>query len=191
MWWQKQSASANSTITSQASWSETLAAQVDGEIARLSACYDTVGALLTKQPELSSCLQLQTPFSKGYDEALFANRLLAQGLYADSLQRWFGLFPAESFLIWVSEDFKSDPALHMTQLVQWLGLDLDSLHPKLRSAGTKLKSIHGRRYEGSPNPEVVARMRRFFEPHNRRLFELLEVKGFGAVAARMRKVWPV
>lgn len=188
MWWQKQ-ASQGSRSTSS-SWSDTLALQVDGEIARLTACYASVGTAPAQHPELASCLGLPHPCSKRYDEALFANRLLAQGLYADQLQRWFQLFPAESFLIWVSEDFKSDPATHMTQLVQWLGLDMDLLDPKLRVAGSKLKSVHGRRYEGSADAEVVARMRRFFEPHNRRLFELLEAKGFGAVAARMRKVWP-
>jgi hypothetical protein len=38
--------------------------------------------------------------------------------------------------------------------------------------------------------EVVPRRWRLFEPHNRRLFETLEAEGFGAVAARMRQVWP-
>lgn len=74
-------------------------------------------------------------------------------------------------------------------MVRWLGLDMQQLDPKLLDPSTKLKSVHARRYKGHANAEVVARMRRFFEPHNMRLFELLDAKGFGAVAARLRQVW--
>lgn len=166
-----------------------LAAQVDGEITRLSACFAAVGAAPITQPDLANCLGLTHPYSSSYDEDLFSNRLLAQGLYAEQLQRWFALFPAESFLIWVSEDFKSDTPAHMQDLVRWLGLDMQLLDPNLLDPSTKLKSVHARRYEGHANAEVVARMRRFFEPHNTWLFELLDAKGFGAVAARLRQVW--
>lgn len=188
MWWQKQSAKPASERP-KASWSDMLAAQVDGEITRLSACFAAVGAAPITQPDLANCLGLTHPYSSSYDEDLFSNRLLAQGLYAEQLQRWFALFPAKSFLIWVSEDFRSDTPAHMQDLVRWLGLDMQLLDPKLLDPSTKMKSVHARRYEGHANAEVVARMRRFFEPHNARLFELLDAKGFGAVAARLRQVW--
>lgn len=189
MWWQKQ-ASKDPAERPKTTWSEMLAAQVDGEVIRLSACYASVGPGPVTLPDLASCLGLSHPYTSTYDADLFANRLLAQGLYADQLQQWFELFPAESFLIWVSEDFKSDPAAHMQQLVRWLGLDVQLLDHRLREPGRKLKPVHGRHYDGAANAEIVARMRRFFEPHNRRLFDMLEAKGFGAVAARMRQVWP-
>jgi hypothetical protein len=186
MWWQKHAPKG----APKASWSDMLAAQVDGEITRLSVCNAAVGYGPITQPDLAECLGLSHPYSETYDMDLFANRLLAQGMYADELQRWFELFPAESFLIWVSEDFKSDPATHMQHLVAWLGLDPELLDPKLRNASAKLKPVHSRNYDGSPKAEVVARMRHFFEPHNKRLFDMLDAKGFGAVAARMRQVWP-
>jgi hypothetical protein len=189
MWWQKQSAKPPAERP-KLNWSNMLAAQIDGEIIRLSACFAAVSPEPVTQQDFASCLGVTHPYSSTYDEDLFANRLLAQGLYADQLQRWFELFPAESFLIWVSEDFKSDSPAHMRDLVQWLGLDTQLLHPKLLDPATKLKIVHSRHYEGRPNEEVLARMRRFFKPHNARLYALLETKGFGAVATRLRQAWP-
>lgn len=173
----------------QSSWADMLAGQVDGEITRLSACFASVSTAAVTQPDLANCLGLSHPYSSTYDEDLFSNRLLAQGLYADQLQRWFELFPAESFLIWVSEDFKNEGAAHMKDLVQWLGLDVQLLDPKLLDANTKMKNVHGRKYWGKADVEVIMRMQRFFHLHNQRLFHMLEAKGFGAVAARMRQLW--
>jgi hypothetical protein len=189
MWWQNH----RPPNASSSDWAATLAAQVDEEMVRLRACHDMLSPVL--QPDLAACLGLSHPFEPSYDEKLFENRLLQQSLYADGLQRWFELFPATSFRVWVSEDFKADPAAHIQELAAWLGLDPAALHPKLQQASggsssrPVFKPVHARKYEGSAQAEVVERVRAFLSPHNQRLFELLEAKGFGDVAARLRQLW--
>lgn len=89
----------------------------------------------------------------------------------------------------VSEDFQHDASSHLLQLVDWLGLD-----PKLTShdhkSGVPIKTkLHVGRYESQPEDATMNMLREFYAPHNERLFKLLEDKGFGNAAARMRDVW--
>lgn len=90
----------------------------------------------------------------------------------------------------VSEDFQRDPISHMMQLPEWLGLD-----PALVSEEFKKRAqnnggrMHVGRYDAHPLESTMQQLDAFFAPHNERLFKLLEAKGFGKEAARMREVW--
>jgi hypothetical protein len=193
MWWAKHRPP-NATT---ADWAPTLAAQVDGEIARLSACYAAAGTHPASQPDLAACLGLPHAYDTAYDRMLFRDRLLAQSLYADGLQRWFSVFPRDAFLFIVADDFRADPAADIRRMVAWLRLDAAMLHPRLqapppdddRASRPAFRPVHARVYEGSAQADVLARMRAFLRPHNERLFALLQAKGFGDVAARLRELW--
>lgn len=193
-----------------AAWTAELRANVSAQVAALSRCTTVAasygghvsvggdgssadtssisgGALLG--PELGACLGLASPYHPGYQASLFAHGMVWQGVYADGLERWLSLFPASQVMVWVSEDFKADPAAHMRQLVAWLGLDADGLAPKLRPGAPLLRPVHVREYEAQPPPDVSGALRAFYEPHNERLFQLLARKGYGHVVERMRIAW--
>lgn len=90
----------------------------------------------------------------------------------------------------VSEDYEHDPISHMMQLPQWLGLDPALVSPafKLRAKVPNAK-LHIGHYDSTPSEETLQQLRTFFAPHNERLFKLLEAKGFGQQAARMKELW--
>jgi len=89
---------------------------------------------------------------------------LARGRYAEQLARWFELFPREQFLILRFEDLARDPLGTLGTTLAFLGLSpLESV---------SLEARHTRKYP--PMAEATAaRLRQYFEPHNRRLEALL------------------
>lgn len=50
-------------------------------------------------------------------------RLLAQGLYARHLKRWFRLFPRKNFLILTFDEMNNNPALFLQSIYEFLGVD--------------------------------------------------------------------
>jgi hypothetical protein len=173
----------------EAAWVESLTANATRQMQRLTQCYALTGTDALRQPERAACMGVQQPYSPTYQSTLWEDAMIWQGIYADGLERWFKLFPKEQFLIWISEDFKAEPAAHMRQLVSWLGLDLEDINPKLMPGAKRLSPIHVREYEGDAPEALLGSMRRFYEPHNARLASLLQQKGFGNVADRMLKAW--
>jgi hypothetical protein len=108
------------------------------------------------------------------------------GLYALHLERWLSYFAPEQLLIWSTKAFKEAPWHHMQQLAQWLGLDPS----KSKQRGDFLK-MHKRSYPDASLPKgFVQELAEFYQPHNERLFALLEERGYSAVAAQLRAAWP-
>jgi hypothetical protein len=173
----------------EAAWVQALTANATQQMRRLNDCYALTGTEALRQPERAACMGVQQPYSPNYQSALWEDAMIWQGIYADGLERWFKLFPKEQFLIWISEDFKAEPAAHMRQLVSWLGLDMADINPKLLPGAKQLSPIHVREYEADAPEALLGSMRRFYEPHNVRLATLLKQKGFGSVADRMLQVW--
>ncbi len=89
---------------------------------------------------------------------------LARGLYADQLQVWFTLFPREQLYIESSEGFFQDPAAVLRRAFEFL-----QVPPWEPSEYRKFNE------GGYPpmNPATRQRLVEYFEPHNRRLYELL------------------
>ncbi len=88
---------------------------------------------------------------------------MARGEYAPQLRRWFDAVGRDRVLVLESERLPRDPRAAAAAL-DWLGLpDRGDPFPVTNQAT---------REEGA-SPEVVARLRAHFEPHNRDLFELL------------------
>ena len=90
---------------------------------------------------------------------------LARGRYAEQLERWFGQFPREHFLILRFEDLVEDPLAMLNQALAFVGL------PPAESVD--LEARNTRRYP--PISETTAaQLREYYEPWNRRLEALLD-----------------
>jgi hypothetical protein len=89
---------------------------------------------------------------------------LARGRYAEQLERWFAVVPRERFLVLRFEDLARDPLGVLNVTLGFLGLP--------GAAAVSLEARNTRRYP--PMTEATAaRLREYFEPHNRRLEALL------------------
>jgi hypothetical protein len=89
---------------------------------------------------------------------------LARGRYAEQLERWFESFPREQFLILCFEDLARDPLGTLNTTLGFLGLP--------PAGAVSLEARHTRKYPPMSDG-TAARLRDYFEPHNRRLEALL------------------
>ena len=89
---------------------------------------------------------------------------VAHGRYAEQLERWLRFFPREQLLILTSDDLLGDPAETMTAVAAFLGI------PTWQAETYPLRPLN--EYEPMAQ-EIRDRLARTFEPHNRRLEELL------------------
>jgi hypothetical protein len=89
---------------------------------------------------------------------------LSRGLYAEQLARWMKLFPDEDLLVITTEDLESDPAKILKRTLRFL--NVPDWEPE-----------RFRKYNGASYPAMKRatrhRMIEFFEPHNRRLGDLI------------------
>jgi len=106
-------------------------------------------------------LRDDTWYSKAHQHLSY----LAKGVYADQLETWFRHFDREQMLILESGEFFRDTATVFSRVRAFLGL------PD-RPPGSFKKYNSGGRYE-KMTPAVRERLQEYFEPHNRRLYELL------------------
>jgi hypothetical protein len=89
---------------------------------------------------------------------------LRRGLYTEQLQRWLAVFPPERFLILKSEAFFQRPDEAMQQTLAFLGL------PPWR---VDRYDVYNPGAYDTMRPETRARLREYFAPHNRQLYDLL------------------
>jgi hypothetical protein len=91
--------------------------------------------------------------------------LLRKGRYAESLERWFALYPREQFHIINFRDLAENPGATVAGVVAFLGLPpaaLDTGH-----------THNSGRYSERMDADLETRLREYYEPHNRRLEALL------------------
>jgi hypothetical protein len=99
-----------------------------------------------------------------YSYACWAYSYLARGLYADQLSAWFKVFPKKQFLFIKSEDFFSNPCASFKQTLRFLELPEIGLREyNKKNAGTYT----------SMSMETRQKLSQYFEPHNKRLYDLL------------------
>lgn len=89
---------------------------------------------------------------------------LRRGLYAEQLERWLARFPRERFHVIRSEDFYAEPERILHEAQDFIGVD--------RRTPAELKTYNLNEYERM-DPALRARLEAHFEPHNRRLYDLL------------------
>ena len=89
---------------------------------------------------------------------------LSRGIYIDQLRVWADFFPKEQILVLESEDFFADTPVVFKQVVEFL--NMPDWEPR-----------EYRNYNRANNPEMESatrkRLIKFFEPHNRELYEYL------------------
>ena len=90
---------------------------------------------------------------------------LARGVYVDQLEDWHEHFDRDQLLLLKSEDFFKDTRKMMGVVCDFLGL------PEWEG-GNFGQGRNRRRYEPM-KPETRARLERYFEPHNQRLYDYL------------------
>ena len=118
------------------------------------------------------------------------NEHVGKSVYHEQLRRWFAHFPRENFYITTLEDFSRDNAGQVEAILAHVGLgteEVAALRPVIRDAVQQRWNVtdkkdgenKGGAAEEKMDPEVVAELRRFFEPHNAELCQLLG-----------RQLWP-
>jgi hypothetical protein len=88
---------------------------------------------------------------------------LARSEYAGQVESWFNAVGRERILIIESEKLYSDPAA-TTKVIEWLGLDPHHVEYPAFNQSKRLDT---------ETPELLAQLHEHFEPHNRKLFDLL------------------
>jgi hypothetical protein len=89
---------------------------------------------------------------------------LARGRYAEQLDSWFACFPRGQFLVLRFEDLARDPLGILNVTLDFLGLP--------RAGTVSLEARNTREYPPMDHA-TAARLREYFEPHDRRLEALL------------------
>jgi hypothetical protein len=89
---------------------------------------------------------------------------VARGRYAEQLERWFALFPAEQLLVLASEEMSAEPALAYSRVLEFL----ERSPHELRS----FPRVYRQTYD-EMRPETRQRLEAEFEEPNARLYVLL------------------
>jgi hypothetical protein len=95
---------------------------------------------------------------------------LSRGMYVDQLQAWMKLFPREQFLILKSEEFYTDPATTVKQVLDFLNVPA----AELQLSKETYKPYNNYTY-ARMNPALRKHLIAYFEPHNARLYDYLGV----------------
>ena len=93
----------------------------------------------------------------------------SRGIYVDQLQRWHEYFAPNQLLVLKSEDLFADPIGTVESVHEFLNL------PKCDTNITLATEKRNRRTFQPMVPATRQRLEQFFEPHNRRLYEYLDV----------------
>jgi hypothetical protein len=102
---------------------------------------------------------------QGYDSYSYRHHsYLSRGVYAEQLAIWMKLFSREQMLILQSEDFFARPAKIFQKVLRFLDLPAWEL--------SEYKPYNAREYS-TMNAATRIRLTDYFEPHNRRLRELV------------------
>lgn len=93
---------------------------------------------------------------------------IRRGLYAEQIQRYWGLFPRKNLLIVESEDLKERRENVLAQVEDFLGITrYDWSH-------ANLENRHVRSYQQGIAADTAQRLQKFYTPFNRELFQMLE-----------------
>ena len=96
---------------------------------------------------------------------------LSRSIYVDQLLRWTRFFSKEQMLVLKSEDFFEDPRTTLQTAFDFLGL------PEWEPTAEEL--LGGKRNTGGygkeMDPATRRRLKEYFEPHNKRLYDFLGV----------------
>lgn len=137
-------------------------------------------------PPVQDCFKLRNKTNVEVHGILDRLSFVWYSMYADQLTWWFQHFKPSQFLIWSSKDFHhvrecsavprcihtstttQNPEAHMSQLVEWLGLPLESINTEVKLSRT----IGSAMYISKIPRDLTAKFDTFYKPHNERLFQV-------------------
>ena len=90
---------------------------------------------------------------------------MLRGRYVEQLRQWEQWFPRSQLLVLQSERLFDDPASTSARVYDFLGLDRQQLR--------HYKTFLGGKYDRDLPPDLRAGLAAYFEPYNRRLYELV------------------
>lgn len=126
-------------------------------------------ALLREEERIGPDLERlrRDPLDRCFDLRAFS--YVARGIYADQLEAWFACYPRSRVLVVRSEDLFGRPGETYAEILRFLDL------PPWRPPRFPNYSYQGgeRREDPRVPPEVRRWLEEQFEPHNRRLYDLL------------------
>ena len=108
-------------------------------------------------------------------------KYLSRGVYVDHLLRWSEFFPKEQMLVLKSEDLFEHQretlkrVLAFLKLPDWEPEAAGPQRPRIPTFRNKRDKRNKGRYEEKVDPATRRRLERYFEPHNRRLYDYLGV----------------
>lgn len=109
-------------------------------------------------------------FSQAIDQELcgserrFRKCFVYQSVYAPHVERWFQTFPRGRFLIVCAEDLFADPRAISHEMFRFLGLGPAQVDCSARNRG---------KYDYELDSDSEERLRDYFHPFNRQLYDLL------------------
>ncbi len=121
-------------------------------------------ALRQEEPRLRGELEKMLQDENYYSEQRDNYSYLARGIYVDQLLAWRKYFPAEQMLVLKADDMDRDPTAACRQVTDFLGLAPlpTDYFPRFNSRSYSAMDRATRLWLGE-----------YFEPHNRRLYQLL------------------
>jgi hypothetical protein len=90
-----------------------------------------------------------------------------RGLYAQQLERFYGLFPRENILVLESAELKTDPRTCLNRVLRFVGA------PEGGWAGMDLREQHVRQHASEMEDRTRTLLGEFFAPHNARLYSVV------------------
>ena len=95
---------------------------------------------------------------------------VSRGIYVDQLLRWFEVYSKEQMLVLKSEDFFKRPVETLKVVLAFL--DLPDWEPE---ASELQQRRHSGTYKQIMDPSTRQQLEAYFEPHNQRLYEYLDI----------------
>lgn len=92
--------------------------------------------------------------------------ILSRGIYHDQLEYYLSLFKKNQFFFIFAEEFKVNKTVVLKDLMLFLNL-------KINISSENLNDTHVREYKHKMSAETRIRLLEFFQPHNEKLFNLI------------------
>lgn len=96
--------------------------------------------------------------------------IIQRGVYVDQIKPYIDLFGLNNVLIFDSDYFKKNKLEVTNKILKSVGLN------NLILEDSHLKPIHSRKYDSFISDTTQKRLNNFYEPHNERLFNLINQK---------------
>jgi hypothetical protein len=97
-------------------------------------------------------------------------QIIKRGIYAEQIKPYIDVFGLDNILVFESNYFKTNKAKVTNKVLEAVGLSPLTIPPN------DLKSVHFRSYENPMSKFIEDKLKVFYKPHNKRLYNLIHQK---------------